>query len=526
LRAAPLFEQLIVRADAETIELSNRVTIEITTASFRSARGYSFAAVLCDEVAFWRFEESSANPDVEVIRALRPGLATIPGAVLLIASSPYAKKGELYGAYRRHYGKDDARVLVWKASTATMNPSPALAPIIAEAYESDPAAAKAEYGAEFRDDLADYITLEAVEAVTMWGRSELPPMPGVAYVAFCDPSGGVGDAMTLAVGHLSGDICVLDAILVVQPPFDPEEAVVQCAALLKRYGVSVVTSDRYAGEWVRSRFARHGVEVVYADRPKSDFYLDLLPLMVSRRVELLDFRRVRDEFVGLERKTARSGKDSIDHAPGGHDDLANAIAGCLVQLDLDRRPALVDIRKVAGVAEAIEAPWCLHVCLTVVDSGPDIAAVFSAADPNDYERRIFRPLYILDADAVHFRPGLFGELVDRLKTLGRGAPYPAICAPRHLVGQLARFGVPVISPPDGFDPELYLTFAADHIADGSVVFCKAAVDKMQTQTIGAALALKAGDPVETALRSALITATWIKHGNPDALKKRQTRLVH
>ena len=67
-------------------------------------------------------------------------------------------------------------MLVWKADTATMNPriDPA---IIAEAYESDPEAARAEYGAEFRDDLADYITREAVDAVTCWGRSELPPEP-------------------------------------------------------------------------------------------------------------------------------------------------------------------------------------------------------------------------------------------------------------------------------------------------------------------------------------------------------------
>src|SRR6516165_6532801 len=108
------------------------------------------------------------------MRALRPGLANIPGAMLLTASSPYAKRGELYNAYRRHFGRDDARVLVWKADTQTMNPSLDKA-IIEEAYESDPEAAKAEYGAEFRDDLADYINKEVVDAVTMSGRSELPP---------------------------------------------------------------------------------------------------------------------------------------------------------------------------------------------------------------------------------------------------------------------------------------------------------------------------------------------------------------
>ena len=33
------------------------------------------------------------------------------------------------------------------------------------------------------------------------------------------------------------------------------------------------------------------------------------------------------QLCGLERRTARGGRDSIDHAPGGHDDLANAVAG-------------------------------------------------------------------------------------------------------------------------------------------------------------------------------------------------------
>ncbi len=122
LKAVPLIHPMIIEDNTEQITLSNRVIIEIATASFRTTRGYSFAAVLCDEVAFWRSDESSANPDIEIMRALRPGMASIPGSILMLASSPYAKRGELYNAFRRHFGKDDARVLVWKADTATMNP--------------------------------------------------------------------------------------------------------------------------------------------------------------------------------------------------------------------------------------------------------------------------------------------------------------------------------------------------------------------------------------------------------------------
>ena len=413
LRAVPLLAPMISRSDAERIVLTNRVVIEISTASFRSTRGYSYAAVLADEVAFWRSDETSANPDIEILRALRPGLASIPGAMLMLASSPYAKRGELYGAFRRHYGKDDARVLVWKADTATMNPSidPA---IIREAYDSDPEAARAEYGAEFRDDLADFVTRETVDAVTMWGRGELPPELGVVYSAFCDPSGGVSDAMTLAIAHLDRrSVCVLDALIDVRPPFDPEQAVARCAALLRRYGVATVAGDKYAGEWPRARFAEHGIAFEQSARPKSDLYGDLLPLLNARRVELLDLPRLSAELAGLERRTARSGRDSIDHAPGGHDDLANAVAGVLVGLDLDRRPPLVKLGDVLDDGRPPALPTRCHLIFAVIVAvEANVAVVFTGS------RHRMPPLWVLDVEASVFHGGFFRNVAARLNRIG------------------------------------------------------------------------------------------------------------
>jgi hypothetical protein len=102
------------------------------------------------------------------------------------------------------------------------------------------------------------------------------------------------------------------------------------ASLLQTYHVSRVQGDRYAGEWPRERFREHGVTYVPSEKPKSDLYRDLLPAINSRRLDLLDDARLLSQLVGLERRTARGGKDSIDHAPGSHDDIANAVAGVAV----------------------------------------------------------------------------------------------------------------------------------------------------------------------------------------------------
>ena len=134
----------------------------------------------------------AANPDEEIINALRPAMATIPGSMLLCASSPYARRGALWKAYRRHWGQP-GRVLVWQADTRTMNPT-VPEEVIAEAYESDPASAAVEYGAEFRVDLEGYVSREVVDALVMPGRHELPPLSDVSYMGFVDPSGGSSDS--------------------------------------------------------------------------------------------------------------------------------------------------------------------------------------------------------------------------------------------------------------------------------------------------------------------------------------------
>ena len=348
-------DKLIEGETSDTITLRNRVQIEIATASFRVTRGYSFAAVLADETAFWRSEDS-ANPDVEIFRALRPGMTTIPGAVLLNASSPYRRAGLLWTTYQRHYAKDDARVLVWQASTREMNPKVDEA-IVAEAYEQDPESAASEYGGEFRNDIADFISRTVVESCVEMGCFERPPAraAGRTYKMFLDAAGGSGgDSMTAAIGHLerhanpnehtfkASGVFFLDAIREVRPPFSPDQVVLEFSAFAKGYGVTVAESDKWGGDWVIEAFKKHGLRVVPSAKPKSDIYRELLPILNGHQCSLIDNARMVTQLCNLERRTARGGRDSIDHPPGGHDDVANAVAGVLVMVSAGPQPMRID----------------------------------------------------------------------------------------------------------------------------------------------------------------------------------------
>lgn len=341
----PILKRLVDKVTADGIELDNGLAIEVTTNDLRRVRGRTVIAAVFDEVAFWR-SDSTVNPDDEVYRAVKPAMITIPGAMLIGISSPYARKGLLWTKFRKHYSKD-GDVLVVKAPTWVMNPTIKRdGEYLTEAFEDDPAGAAAEYGAEFRTDIESFVQREAVEACVSPGTHERMPVSRISYRAFVDPSGGAADSFTLAIGHRDDDgSSVLDVIRDRKPPFSPEGVVEEFAALLKTYRITRIKGDRYAGEWPVEQFRKYGITYEQSAKPKSDIYRDLLPLLNSGRADLLENDKMIAQLIGLERRTARGGRDSIDHAPGAHDDLINAAAGVLVDITNNHRPCLYTARS-------------------------------------------------------------------------------------------------------------------------------------------------------------------------------------
>ncbi|MCV2872598.1 hypothetical protein OEZ71_09830 [Defluviimonas sp. WL0050] len=318
----PMLRPLVKRETAQGLELTNRVVIEVATATYRTVRGYTLAAVILDEIAFWMAD--GASPDVEIVAALRPALATLDGRLIGI-SSPYARRGVLWDVYRRAFGNDDEnRALVAQAPSRTMNPTIAES-VVEAAMAEDASRARAEWLAEFRTDIAMLLDADLIRDCTRPKPRMLPPVQGTRYLAFVDPSGGGADEFTISIGHLEGRHVIVD--LVEGRSGSPAETVAEFVKLMTPYGVKRVMGDRYAGRWPRDEFKKHGIGYEVSEQNRSEVYLEMLAALNSGRVELPPDQKMERQLIALERRTSRSGRDSIDHPPGGHDDRANAVAG-------------------------------------------------------------------------------------------------------------------------------------------------------------------------------------------------------
>lgn len=115
----------------------------------------------------------------------------------------------------------------------------------------------------------------------------------------------------------------------IRPPFNPQSAIAETAALLKSYRIRDVAGDKYAPGFVTEAFDQNGISYKYSELDRSQIYVECMPLLTSGRVRLIDNRKLVAQFASLERRTSAGGKDRVDHGVNGHDDIANSVAGVL-----------------------------------------------------------------------------------------------------------------------------------------------------------------------------------------------------
>jgi hypothetical protein len=256
---------------------------------------------------------------------------------LIVISSPYARYGTLYEHFKDYYGQDDSKdILVWKSHTRLMNPTISQ-DLIDREMKKDASTAESEWMATFREDLEQCVR----------NAGNLAPISHLNYHAFCDPSGGRADAFTLGIGHMENDKAVVDLISAWNAPFNPSAVVSEIADILRPYRCNSITGDRYAGEWVASTFRRYNIAYNPCPLVKSELYLSFGARVSIGQVELPENDILVKQLLALERRRNRSGRDSVDHPPRGHDDLANSAAGCAYVCFENENLIFPELRRIA-----------------------------------------------------------------------------------------------------------------------------------------------------------------------------------
>ncbi|MFC2172066.1 hypothetical protein ACFLU6_05475 [Acidobacteriota bacterium] len=350
--------EMFVKNTAEEILLTNRTAISTWPCNRVSCRGLSIIGAALDEVAHWRWETDSPMQDVEVYRAVKRGMLQFPDSKLFAISTPYAKTGLLYDRYKDR--EDTPETLVWKASTWVMNTSVDRKEID-KAYKKDPAFADAEYGSNFRQSISSFFSSESIEACTVQGRRELPPVSGVTYRAALD-AGFKADFFVFMIAHKEKDRIVFDVIRSYKGsrryPVKLAMVCQEIKILKGRYHFSRITGDQYGAEILKAYFQEHSLsfdEKTFTSRSKATMYGKLKASLNSSSIELLDHRESLVELRALEIKLLAGGTMRISHPERGgfHDDHADCIALLTDSLATGCKPGVVvldsDENKMSGL---------------------------------------------------------------------------------------------------------------------------------------------------------------------------------
>jgi hypothetical protein len=326
---SPVLKKMAASHAGDSLLLTNGISIEVRAATARRLRGPTYCLVALDEIA--HFLNDGTNDAATIIDAVAPGLATTRGPLLMF-SSPWSKRGPLYDAFKSHYGPaGDVQTLVVQAASRDLNPTLAKG-VVDKAIAKNKTMAASEYLGQFQEGLSSFLIEPAVYACVDEERFEIGPDTTSKFFAHADSAGGSGaSAFTIALARKAGDQVELCALRERGAPFSPDEVIEEYASLLKRYGVTEVTGDKFGGGFSFDAWKRHGITFIEAKKSTSDAYGDFAPLIASKRVTLLNNTRLIGQLLALESRTSARGKPLIQPPPGALDDLACVCAQACIR---------------------------------------------------------------------------------------------------------------------------------------------------------------------------------------------------
>jgi len=332
--SSPILLARVAKFRKNEIVLKNGITIICCACSSISVRGTGVVAAICDEVSFWRNDETSVHCDEEVLAALRPSMITFPTSKLIKITTPHAKRGIVWNEYRR---RAELNYPVWQLPTMEMNPTFSLE-LLEQERDRSLEKFKREFLAEFTDNVVSWIEPEVLDACIVQGRKELPHVSNGTYAAAVDPAFKQSD-FGLAIAHRTSEgLIVLDHVArwtgSKKAPLGFERVCREIADILRGYGIDNVQGDQYAAAAIQQEFLKLGLsyrEVTFTRQTRPQLFNNLKHLLSQRKIELLDEPALLRQLRSLEEYKAADG--GIDVRPEyGKDDLAIVLGLCAFEL--------------------------------------------------------------------------------------------------------------------------------------------------------------------------------------------------
>jgi hypothetical protein len=340
----------------QAIRLENGVVVKAMPCKKAAVRGYTGICVICDEIGHWQTEENAYNADVEVVRALRPTMATIRRRKFLRISTPFFEAGVLYEDWKN---RDRTRTLVLhEIPTEVMNPTISK-DFLAQEQLEDPANFQREYLAKWGAATGNFIPAAQVrENIPERGRLMVPYVAAQEYCAWIDVA-FKRDLFAAGVGHNQSDMAWIDKLRYWKPisssrPLDPEATIAELVEdVFRPYGIRRVYGDQFCDVMTKEALKKHEIEFVLeatTAESKYEAFKNLKAVLASKKAILPDDEEMIRELTSLIARRQPGGRWIVQapNVKGYYDDVAIVVAGLVMKLlNLRGNPDIVAMNDMA-----------------------------------------------------------------------------------------------------------------------------------------------------------------------------------
>tara|TARA_B100000949_G_scaffold235443_1_gene258754 strand:+ start:1067 stop:2557 length:1491 start_codon:yes stop_codon:yes gene_type:complete len=315
--------------DATRIRIKD-MPVEFRTyaASFRTAVGFTCIGCVFDELARWLDNETGANPATQVLRSIRPSMATMKNAREFMISSPWST----IDAHAEAFAAGDTPQQMVAAATS-WEANPTLTEDGCRMLEPDEATFRREYAAEpMSASAASFFDHTAIAAAAdEWLKIPRIAGQGESVTAGAD-FGFRRDSSALAVVHRRADVMILADMLELCPqttgPLRPSETVRAFADVCKRHNISSLMADGHYQESITEHLADENLGFQIAPRDVPSTYVRFRTLLHGGRIKIPNNKQLLRDLCEVQSAPTPSGRVRMilpRRSGGGHSDLVSAM---------------------------------------------------------------------------------------------------------------------------------------------------------------------------------------------------------